>query len=244
MKSMTRILALNRPGLSCGAGLAMLVVLATGCTSRLARENILANTETAYGLTVAQNAQTQVPELKLGYARHELFYVPSSKTLAYTNAGKSIGGEVPTATVNSNDPSKTPEVVAEIVIGSGAKANATESSANFRVRQRLAVGKIAVVSPGAEALFVAEDGGGYRAFKSLSDSADQAFRAELNTLVSKPLTTPVALDGTTFTTNQTFLYATARANDLSPGDTLDNVAAKGGTPLRLLVEDLRDKTQP
>lgn len=144
------------------AALGVTAVALCGCTSRLARENILANTETAYGITIAENAQTQIPELKMGYARHELFYVPSSKTLAYHDPGKSIGGENVDASVNSGDPSKTPQVLAEIAIGTNLRSSrGTNGESNrgmqFRVRQRLAVGSEAVKAPAAGVLMASGD---------------------------------------------------------------------------------------
>jgi len=146
-----------------------------GCTSRLARENILANTETAYGLTVAENPQTQIPELKLGYARHELFYVPSSKTLIYKDPGKSIGGEVADAAANSGDPSRTPQVLAEIAIGSGVGRSGSGGGAtngmNFRVRQRLAVGVEAVRAPAAGVLMASGDAQAAELLRNLSVSS-------------------------------------------------------------------------
>lgn len=175
------------------AALGVGAVALCGCTSRLARENILANTETAYGITLAENAQTQIPELKMGYARHELFYVPSSKTLAYHDPGKSIGGEVVDASVNNGDPSKTPQVLAEIAIGTSLKRSQnTNGESNrgmqFRVRQRLAVGSEAVKAPAAGVLMASGDAQAAEILRNMSVSSfadqEQVKRALLEFYVS------------------------------------------------------------
>jgi hypothetical protein len=132
-----------------------LSLLLTGCSARLARENVFANTESAFGLTLAENPQTQIYELKLGYARHELFYVPTSKMIFYNGGGSGLGNEVaPPGMTDYNDPSKVPDVVAEIQVGGNGSSNGTNSpGGSFNIRQRLAVGSVAVKSPSASALF-------------------------------------------------------------------------------------------
>lgn len=120
---------------------ALLLSAASGCSEKLLRENVLANTETAVGIMIAENVQTQLYEVKLGYVRHEFFLVPTSKTITYDADKLELD-------VVNGDPSMTPEVLADI--GVGGKTSGRE--AGFEVRQRLAVGKLAVMAPSATAL--------------------------------------------------------------------------------------------
>ncbi|MCH8822354.1 MAG: hypothetical protein IH984_02485 [Planctomycetes bacterium] len=147
----------------------ILFATTTGCSERLMRENVFANTETGLGIFLAQNAKTQLYEAKLGYFRHELFFVPTSKTITY----KLVDGKRVESEVVENDPSLTPEVLAVVAIGARAKGD----NAGFDVRQRLAVGKIAVTSKAATALMTddASDAAALAAgFKPLDDAEDVA----------------------------------------------------------------------
>jgi len=152
------------------ASVAILAVLIgsliCGCSERLARENVFANTETNLGLSLAQNAKTQLYEVKMGYFRHELFFVPTSKTITYNDIKSNSFGTMLEAKVDTHDPSTTPEVLAEIAVGASTGSN----SASADVRQRLAVGKTAVLSPSALAL-MANDA---ESAKALSTAAGKA----------------------------------------------------------------------
>ena len=147
----------------------ILLATTTGCSERLMRENVFANTETGIGIFITQNPKTQLYEAKLGYFRHELFFVPTSKTIKY----KFVDGKRVEDKVVENDPSLTPEVLAVVAIGARAKGD----NAGFDVRQRLAVGKIAVKSDAATALMTddASDAAALAAgFKPLDDAEDVA----------------------------------------------------------------------
>lgn len=147
----------------------ILLATTTGCSERLMRENVFVNTETGIGIFVAQNPRTQVHEAKIGFFRHELFFVPTSKTIMY----EIIDGKRVEKEVIENDPSLTPEVLAVIAIG----ASKSKSTSGFEVRQRLAVGKIAVTTYAATAL-MADDDGDAKAieagFKPIDDAEDVA----------------------------------------------------------------------
>lgn len=226
-----------------------------GCSTRLSRENILANTETAYGLSVSQNTKTQAPEVKLGYFRHEFFYVPSSKTILYEDNQKGLGGEQDATwqAEGFNDPSNTPEVLAEIAIRSGGTSRLqsdqqdggrpASATANFRVRQRLAIGKLAVTSGAAVALMSDQplDAGTAAALISSANPADNQLRAELDELLKKPLKQAESCGGRSYATDRTMNYARCLAGEISGGDTLDNVRALGGENLKKLVETLKSK---
>ena len=113
-----------------------------GCAEKLLRENVFANTETMFGIMVTENPKTQLYEGRVGYARHELFLVPTSKRVHYSEGETGDPG-----TGTHDDPSKTPEVLAEIQVGGHAKGGGT-----VKVYQRLAVGALAVRSGAAIAL--------------------------------------------------------------------------------------------
>ncbi|MEM1353911.1 MAG: hypothetical protein AAGH88_03405 [Planctomycetota bacterium] len=117
---------------------ALLIPGAGGCSERLLRENVFANTETGIGIFVAQNRQTQMYEGKLGYFRHELFLVPTNTSVnGDKNGPVSVSGPM----------DQTPEVLADIA---GSAGILTGDRAT--IRQRLAVGQRAVNAPAAIAL--------------------------------------------------------------------------------------------
>jgi len=118
------------------------------------RETVFANTETLLGITVAQNVKNQMYEVKVGYVRHELFLVPTSKFVKYTKQGDTLL-EAPEGD-STNDPSKTPEVLGEIMVDGRIPVQGGQT-VGFGLRQKLAVGPLAVQSPGAIALMADTD---------------------------------------------------------------------------------------
>ncbi len=135
--------------LACGLLMAAAALPMPGCSSgKILRENVLASTQSTFGLHIAQNPQTQVHEFKFGYARNELFLVPTDKTITYAESG-SAGKKEKSV---SSGATKTANVVGEIQVGGTARG--TENG--VRMYQRLAVGDIAVRSGAAIALY-AED---------------------------------------------------------------------------------------
>ncbi len=145
---------------TCLVSVAILVAASFGgCTERLNRENVFANTETGIGLFVAQNPKTQVYELKLGYLRHEFFFVPTSKTVTYNRQTSPsgmlqwvFGPPLIEEGVSNHSPKPTAEVLGEVAADVSADGQEAGPSANFGVRQRLAVGETAVRTGGAVAL--------------------------------------------------------------------------------------------
>ena len=143
-----------------------------GCRSHILRENVLATTNSMMGISLAQSPQTQMYELKAGYARSEFFFVPTSKRIVTDGEYRDAAGVHANAAATSfnadssriatlqqiqamedTDPSRTPEVLAEIQVG-GATGRGTgpETRSTVTIRQRLAVGAKAVESPAAVAL--------------------------------------------------------------------------------------------
>lgn len=85
--------------------MALLIPGGVGCSERLLRENVFANTETGIGIFINQNRQTQMYEGKLGYFRHELFLVPTNKVVNGDKDGPvSVEGPL----------DQTPDVLADI----------------------------------------------------------------------------------------------------------------------------------
>jgi len=139
-------------------GLLSLLLLALslacgGCTTRVNRENVFANTETGLGIFLAENPKTQLYELKVGWVRHELFWVPTSKFVRYADNGTEADNG------HEHDPSDTPEVLAEITINGSTPgpAGKDDGVVKFELRQRLAVGRCAVQSGAAVALMADSD---------------------------------------------------------------------------------------
>jgi len=168
-----RFRSLALPSLLASTLLPALLAL-PGCGGKILRENVLATTQSTFGLTLAQNVQTQAYEFKLGYARNEFFLVPTSKRVINDPDNHDAAGSATTTTTTSgnppqtttetkgyvpgvehNDPTGTPEVLAEIQVGGSGKQGlgaGGSQGGELKVYQRLAVGRIAVQSGAAIAL--------------------------------------------------------------------------------------------
>lgn len=125
------------------AAVAACATASAGCSDALLRETVLANTETLIGVAVAQDPKTSMYQGRIGYARHELFLVPTGKRVV--KEGES--GE------SSSDAASTPEVLGEIMAdGEIPSADGVSAPGRVGVYQRLAVGRTAVQSGAAVAL--------------------------------------------------------------------------------------------
>ncbi|HYE03056.1 MAG TPA: hypothetical protein VD963_07455 [Phycisphaerales bacterium] len=144
------------------------------CSSPAARENVLAHTETMLGLSITENPATRSYQGRLGYGRHELFHVPTSKLVA---GGEHVtsGAPVGPAPVTFNDPASVPDVLAEIQVGGTLRG----SSQKVRLYQRLAVGSNAVRSPAASLMMAPDDVSASRARRDLDDPVRAATREAL-----------------------------------------------------------------
>jgi hypothetical protein len=127
------------------AGLAA-VTIAGGCRT-IARENILSAINTGIGVQVAENPQTQLYEVKIGYIRSQAYSVPTGKVVESEDAA---GNPVP-GTLH-NDAERTPEVVAGIRMRSGVE----QLFVGVDVSENFAVGRVAVMSPAAVAMYIAD----------------------------------------------------------------------------------------
>ena len=125
-----------------------IVILVTGCQTTI-RENIISTINTGFGATVAQNPQTELPEIKLGYIRSQYYSIPTSKQVKGGKHTGPNGTEEFSADGLSNDPSKTPELVS----GIRAESDAKSLFLGVRISENFAVGKKAVMSPAAVAMY-------------------------------------------------------------------------------------------
>lgn len=126
-------------------GVVACALAAGGCSDRLLRETVFANTGTMVGVSIGQSATTGAYELNAGFARHELFLVPTDKTIAYdqsagTQSHASAGAE------------KTANVIGEIQVGGTGRG----PGGRVETYQRLAVGDLAVRSGAAVALMASD----------------------------------------------------------------------------------------
>ena len=118
-----------------------------GCSEALLRETVFANTESLVGVSLSQNPRTQGYEMKAGFARSELFLVPTDKTIARD-------GETGSVTGFEQGADRTADVLAEIAVGGSARGASGEAD----ITQRIAVGSHAVRSGAAVALMARETG--------------------------------------------------------------------------------------
>jgi hypothetical protein len=158
-----------------------------GCSDTLLRESVLANTETLIGLSVSQDPRTNLYQGRVGYARHELFLVPTAKRVGANSE-------------SSGDPTSTPEVLGEIMADGTLPAAAGQLGGRVGVYQRLAVGKQAVQSSAAVAL-LARDAQTAGAISASQSDADLDVLASLSQGrvfpiegAPRPLTWPAAAD--------------------------------------------------
>lgn len=125
----------------CMAGLATgAAMLLTGCAAD--KDHVLAATTTVIGVQIHQKDTDKTPELKVGYARTELAFVPTDKRSDTDSAGGSA----------TNSAEVLMEINAQGSVGLG-------TAYQGGIYQRLAVGPIAVSQPGA-ALMMAKDASG------------------------------------------------------------------------------------
>jgi hypothetical protein len=116
--------------------MAMLILFSMGCKT-VVRENIVSSINTGIGATITENPKTELYEVKLGFIRTQFYSIPTGKTVEGTN--------------QSNAADVTPEVVSGIRAHSGAE----HLFIGMDVSESFAVGKIAVASDAATAMYIA-----------------------------------------------------------------------------------------
>lgn len=137
-----------------GAALSLAALLAAGCSSTVIRENLLSSVETGVGISIAENHQTQLYEVRAGYIRSQFYSIPTGKLVRNTNAATALvsgpGAAVTNAQI-SNAADVTPVVVSGIRMHTGWQSLLL----GMDVSENFAVGTVAVMSPAAVAMYVA-----------------------------------------------------------------------------------------
>ena len=118
-------------------------LLFAGC-STVVRENIVTSIDTGIGASIAENKQTQMYELKAGYIHSQFYSIPTGKIVSNEKGA--------TNDIRSNNANITPQVVS----GIHAKTSLADILLGMEVSENFAVGSIAVMSPAASAMYVAD----------------------------------------------------------------------------------------
>lgn len=126
------------------------VVTFSACNKTVVRENIVSAIDSGIGLTLAENRQTQMYELKAGYIRSQFYSVPTGKVVEVQDGfqNRSTAGR---ATQLNNAANITPEIVSGIRSNSGIQ----DLLLGMNVSESFAVGKDAVKSNAAVAMYIA-----------------------------------------------------------------------------------------
>ncbi len=130
----------------------------TGCSS-IVRENIISSINTGIGATIAENPQTQLYEVKIGYIRSQFYSIPTGKMVLVEDSelpvaidGKTLKALSKYNPNTSNKADLTPELVSGIKVHSGAE----HLFLGVDVSENFAVGKEAVNSRAATAMYITE----------------------------------------------------------------------------------------
>lgn len=119
----------NRTGFAPVALAAVSLCWFSGCAGN---GYITSSISTGIGLDVSENPKTQVPHVKFGYIRNQLYYIPTGKT-----AG---------ANGTTGSAAETPDLVSEIFVNSKFMQGIT-------VSEKFAIGKAAVASDASTVAF-------------------------------------------------------------------------------------------
>ena len=194
---------------------------AGGCSERLLRETVFASTESLVGVSVAQNPRSQGYELRAGFARSELFLVPTDKAVMYDGETQGETGVRPGA-------ERTANVLAEISVGGSSRGPGTDGE----ITQRIAVGDLAVRSGAAVAMLARDPALAHAVNPALTAKpltpARAALLAQIEWLrASTPSPVTVTIDGNT----ETFADGRALGDRLVRG-LVSASGAPGATDLR------------
>ncbi len=137
-----------------GAAALLAALITAGCSSTVVRENILSSVETGIGISIAENHQTQLYEVRAGYIRSQFYSIPTGKLVRNTNAASAVVSGPGVAVTNaqiSNAADVTPTLVSGIRMHTGWESLLL----GMDVSENFAVGPVAVMSPAAVAMYVA-----------------------------------------------------------------------------------------
>lgn len=127
-----------------------LPLFVAGCGT-VVRENIISSIETGIGATVAENPKTELYEAKVGYIRSQFYSIPTGKIVKNEKA-KYATNTVNEVDIRTNRADLTPEVVSGIHVESDAR----HLFLGMNVSENFAVGKTAVNSRAATAMYIAQ----------------------------------------------------------------------------------------
>lgn len=125
----------------------------TGC-STVVRENIVSSIDTGFGVTVMENKQTQVPEIKVGYIRTQFYSVPTGKVVENQTYRKTRGTNGVTEIVGDHQTNRA-DITPEMVAGIRTESDFTSLILGLKISENFAIGSNAVNSDAATAMYIA-----------------------------------------------------------------------------------------
>jgi hypothetical protein len=130
-------------------------LFASGCKT-IVRENIISSIDTGLGATLAENKQTQLYELKAGYIHSQFYSIPTGKLVENTAAaGDSIIVTSPDgSTSQKGQISNAANITPQVVSGIRASTSLADVVLGMNILESFAVGKDAVNSPAAIAMYI------------------------------------------------------------------------------------------
>ncbi len=150
-------------------------LLSSAACKTVTRENIISSINTGIGVTLAENPKTEMYEAKIGYIRSQFYSIPTGKTVE--NENKDDGSaEKGRRDMRTNEANVTPEVISGIRMKSGVE----HLLIGVDVSESFAVGKVAVMSPAAVAMYVADSRNAKiaeKASEAVSESSKAAEKA-------------------------------------------------------------------
>lgn len=251
-----------------------IALLIAACSSTVVRENIISTIDTGLGLTVAENKQTQLYELKAGYIRSQFYSIPTGKVVESDNASFNMLStcrkiaRIPVGTItdstertkvfsllsscvtgNHSQASNAANITPEVISGIHANMGLQDIIFGMEVSESFAVGKEAVNSPAAVAMYVANaktkeaaqsasDAVGYASLKDPDLIKDQR---SLDTLLGKKLKAGARCNDQPFAPEKTRECADSLA--AMKGKTLKTLRRIGGKYLEELIDQLEKVTE-
>ena len=208
---------------------APLLLIPLGCTS-VVKQNIISSVQTGLGITLCENPQTQFYEAKVGYIRSQFYSIPTGKIVGKIEGVKSERADI------------TPEVVSGIRVSSGIQ----HLFLGADIAENFAVGKEAVNSRAAVAMYISGAGDpasaraaslGIRSVPIRFDPSTIEKAAQLETLLDQKLPAGYTYNKIKFSSTENLADYIARG--ITSGmHGADDLKMTGGSDLNKLVEKL------
>ena len=152
-------------------------IMLAGCKT-VVRENIISAIDTGIGATLAENKQTQMYELKAGYIHSQFYSIPTGKVVENEDVDDDAkkttetvvtdkAGNKKTTTIKEDIVASLPkqkkadrrsnraDITPQVVSGIRAKTSLADIVLGMEVSESFAVGDVAVMSPAATAMYIA-----------------------------------------------------------------------------------------